>query len=413
MKNKILVIGGGASGMVAAITAAACGGDVTIYEKNERIGKKLLATGNGKCNLTNMDMSADMYHSENPSFVKNTLAKFGRDDTIGFFQSLGLVLKNKNGYIYPFSEQASSVLDVLRRGLDKNNVNIVCDCGVDAVIKNKTGFTVKCKDREEYFDKVILACGSSASLSKRERNIYGKNGLELTRQLGIKNTEIYPSLVQVVCREGYFVSVSGVRCDCSITLYENDNALCRERGELQLTDYGISGIPVFQMSGLIARGLKHGNDMRCVIDLLPDYEDEAYEEFMRNRILDFKGDTLENFMLGILNKKLNIMFIKQAGLKPTDRVEDSIIEKLIEILCTLRQWVVTCSDTMGFDKAQVCAGGVCLDELDSDFESLDNPGLFVVGELTDADGKCGGYNLQWAFSSGYLAGKAAAGACSE
>lgn len=395
--------------MIAAITAARYGGKVTIFEKNDRVGKKILATGNGKCNITNTTMSINMYHSNDLTRVGEALSVFNYDDTIRFFEECGLILKDKNGYIYPYSEQASSVLDVLRLQLEHYKIRVITECGVTEINSLDKGYEIIAGNSRYAFEKVIVACGSRAGLSKKELNAPGTTGIDLLKRLNIKSSRMFPALVQVVCKEDYFPSIAGVRADCVLTLYDEYNAVAREYGELQLTDRGISGIPVFQLSRTIANGMADNKTMRVVIDFLPEYNDEEYEMFMKSRILIYQGDTVEHFMLGLLNKKLNLLFIKLSGLKPSDLVEDENVEKLIALMCMLKQWVVTCSETLGYDRAQVCAGGILLNQLNSNLESIENPGLYVCGELLDVDGKCGGYNLQWAWTSGSIVGKAASG----
>lgn len=407
--SEIAVIGGGASGMMAAIVAARYGGKVTIFEKNDRVGKKILVTGNGKCNITNTNMGLNMYHSNNLNRVSSALNVFSYDDTIRFFGECGLILKDKGGYVYPYSEQASSVLDVLRLQLDNYKIEVVVEAGVTSVEPVLDRYEVNYNNTKRVFDKVIFACGSRAGLSKKELSARGEFGVDLLKKMGIKASRMYPALVQVACEEDFFAGIAGVRAECMLTLYDEDNAVAREIGELQITDKGISGIPVFQLSRTIATGIANKNTMRVVVDFLPEYNDEDYEIFMKNRILIYQGDTIEHFMLGLLNKKLNMLFIKLNGLKPTDLVEDENVEKIIALMCMIKQWVVTCKDTLGYDKAQVCAGGILLEQLNENFESLKNPGIYVCGELLDVDGKCGGYNLQWAWTSGYIAGKAASG----
>lgn len=407
--NDVAVIGGGASGMMAAITAARYGAKVTIFEKNDRVGKKLLVTGNGKCNITNMTMNLNMYHSDDLARVGEALSVFGHNDTIRFFEECGLVLKDKGGYIYPYSDQASCVLDILRLQLEHYKIEVMTSCGVTQITPDGNGYLIGYNDDKQHFDRVIVACGSMAGLGKKEIALPGKAGVDLLKPLNIRANRMAPALVQVACQEDFFTSIAGVRADCMMTLYEDDIAVAREFGELQLTDKGISGIPTFQLSRTISAGLAKGKTMRVVIDFLPEYNDEDYELFMKHRILIYQGDTVEHFMLGLLNKKLNMLLIKLNGLKPNDLVEDKNVEKLIALMCMVKQWVVTCRDTMGYDKAQVCSGGITLNQLNGQLESVNHKGLYVCGEVLDVDGKCGGYNLQWAWTSGYITGKAASG----
>ena len=407
MNKSVFVIGGGASGILAAIAAAKNGASVTILEKNDRVGKKILATGNGKCNLTNLDFNINKYHSTDNKQLQQYFEMFNEKSTISFFGECGLMLKNKSGYIYPGCEQASVVLDVLRHMLDVFGINEITSAGVTD-IKYKNGKYIIIADKQYICDKVIMACGSLAGITGKEKNINYKNGFDLSVNLGHSLKPVLPSLVQVECEEEFFPAISGVRADCNITLYNSDGALAREEGELQITNYGISGIPVFQLSGEISRRLYNKEKLYAVIDFMPELDEEAFSEFIRARINAFRKETVENYFLGMVNKKLCSLFIKLSGLKQDNIVDENVYDKLFEASLLMKQFIVTIKATKSIENAQVCTGGVKLNEVNAHLMSKYLNGLYFCGEMLDVDGKCGGYNLQWAWTSGFIAGTFAA-----
>ncbi len=390
--------------MMAAIAAAKNGANVFILEKNERVGKKILSTGNGKCNLTNLDFSLDKYHSTDNRLLGDYFDRFNEKSTIAFFGECGLMLKNKSGYIYPSCEQASVVLDVLRHMLDVLGIKEYTEAGVKEVKKIDDRFVIKTVDREYRADRLIIACGSPAGVSNKDKNMPGISGYDIAKSFGHKIIDVLPSLVQVECEENFFNSIAGIRADCCITLFDENKAIARENGELQLTNYGISGIPVFQLSGLISRELNSGKKLYAVLDFMEELDEEAFAEFIKGRIHSFRGETVENYFLGMVNKKLCSLIIKLGGLKPSDIVSDELAEPVFMASLMMKQFVVTIKSTKGIDSAQVCTGGVSLCEVDRKLMSLKEDGLYFCGEILDVDGKCGGYNLQWAWTSGYLAG---------
>lgn len=408
MKRTIGVVGGGAAGMTAAIAAAEQGAEVTLFEGNDRIGKKILSTGNGKCNLGNMDMSIEKYSTKNPELLQGYLEKFGTNETIEFFRSLGLLVKQKNGYLYPVSEQASSVLDVLRFKIGRTSeINVKIGCRVDRIERDKKRNCIRIWSGKETFsfDKMILACGGKAASGTGSDG----SGYKLAQMLGHGLIPVVPALVQLKCREDWLKSIAGVRADAEITLMKNGRKEAVERGELQLTDYGISGIPVFQLSREVGYILREQNEVEIRIDFLPDFVREGFgEKLMRARIPLEACNTVEEYFTGMLNKKLMTLFIRLAGMKPTESVSFVDVKKIVRVYELCRELKVHVYAENSFDNAQVCAGGVPLSEVTDKLESKVAPGVFFAGELLDVDGRCGGYNLQWAWCSGYLAGVYAA-----
>lgn len=405
-RKKVGIIGGGASGMAAAIAAARQGAEVTILERNDRIGKKILVTGNGKCNLGNYQLTLAEYYGENPAFIEKALQRFDTKDTIAFFNSMGLLIKERNGYLYPNCEQAAVVLDVLRYELQALGVTIITECKINSVAKDgKTGrIAVSDGVKQYHYDAVVLACGSKAAPKTGSDG----SGYKLAKQLGHHIVPTVPALVQLKCREDYFKAVAGVRADAVIKIYANRECVAKERGELQLTEYGISGIPVFQISRVANYILRDNSEVLAEIDFLPDMSAEAYKKFCQERKRAQKNRTVEEFFSGMLHKKIMALFLKMAGVKGNIPISEAPEEKLEQVFALCRCWKVHINGSNPYDNAQVCAGGVDTVELTEDMESRKMPGVFLAGELVDVDGKCGGYNLQWAWCSGILAGKAAA-----
>lgn len=419
IRKRIGIIGGGASGMAAAITAARWGADVTILERNDRLGKKILATGNGKCNLGNLELGVDAYYGNDADFISQTLERFNEQDTVAFFKKLGLMIKDRNGYLYPASEQAAAVLDVLRYELQALGVQVITECKVNHIKKDPHSGEILVSDgvKEYGFDAVILACGSKAAPKTGSDG----SGYKLAKQLGHALIPTVPALVQLKCREDYLKAVAGVRADAEIRVLAdprrkasegacyNKNYVAVERGELQLTEYGISGIPVFQLSRQVNYILREKDQVCVEIDFLPDLSKEEFGDLCREREKGLgRGRTVEEFFTGMLNKKIMLLFMKLAGLKGHISINEAEPAKLKQVYELCKNWRVMVTGSNSYDNAQVCAGGVDTTEVTANFESRLVPGVYIVGELLDVDGKCGGYNLHWAWASGVLAGKHAA-----
>lgn len=407
-KNKIAVIGAGASGMMAAVTAARQGAEVTLFEKNDRVGKKILATGNGKCNLSNMDCGPDKYYCADREKLQRMFACFSPWDTVSFFESMGMMVRNKNGYLYPYSEQASAVLDIFRMELDKWGVSVVLEAEVEHVSfrEEASVFELRDKNGKRYtFDKLIITGGSPASHKKETKSAY-----RLAEYFGHRIGKLMPGLVQLRSDETFCKALAGVRCIARADLLINENVAASEEGEVQFTEYGVSGIPVFQFSRLAAGALDRGEDVRVVLDFFPEQEKEAFSFFCKLRYEAHKERTLEEFLTGTLNKKINMVLIKRNGYKPGMKTEDIGYENVMQLLEQCKSFPIHISDMNPMENAQICAGGVDFGEIDERMESTLASGLFFAGEIVDVDGLCGGYNLQWAWTSGYIAGMNAAGA---
>lgn len=395
-KKKVCIVGGGAAGMIAAIMAARNHAAVTILEHNEKIGKKLLATGNGRCNLTNEKQEKMCYHSEHPELLWDILQNFPFEQTLDFFEKIGIYPVSKNGYFYPSSMQASSVQEVLEMEARFLKVKIKCKEHVKEIkvsdTKENPRFSVVTETWQYPADAVILACGSQAS----EIDGADGSGYTLAKQLGLKVINPLPALVPLKGKGNYFSKWAGTRIYGKIYLQSQNEIVQTEEGELQLTDYGISGIPVFQLSGLAAKLLQHQHSVTLMIDFLPDVTPKELEELLlkRKELCPYK--TTKELCIGLFPKKLIEVLVD----KNTDL--STLAEKI-------KKFSMEIVGTKPFSNAQVCQGGVSLEEISpKTMECKKIPGLYLAGELLDADGICGGYNLQWAWSSGACAGKEAA-----
>ena len=402
---KIGIIGGGASGLVAAITSAKNSANVTLIEKKDRVGKKILATGNGKCNFTNHSMNKSDFRSQNSAIFDDYISQFDKNAVISMFQDMGMLTKDRNGYLYPRSEQASTVLDLLRLQLKELNIPVLTEYYPISIQKKKKCFEIELNNHEKlYFDRIILACGSFAGEKKRD----DYNGYSYAKSLGHTIVPVVPALVQVRAKGHEFKSIAGVRCDANIALYINKEFITSEFGELQLTDYGISGIPVFQLSRYISYGIYDKQKVDVIIDFLPELEANEWKNFVADKWKNAsKKITAEEFFQGFLNKKLNLMFLKASGIKTETPLQQLKFSKIEEVISHMKCWKIEIEGTNPYENAQVCAGGVSMNEITLQMESKIVPGLYFAGELLDVDGRCGGYNLQWAWTSGYLAGNAA------
>lgn len=405
MKTRIAIVGGGASGMMAAITAAGQGAEVWIYEAKDRLGKKILATGNGKCNFTNLVQEDSCYRGNDASFSRNVREAFTVEQTLDFFKKIGIEAKVKNGYVYPNSEQAASVADALAMELRARRVKIVQE-QVYSVKEDNGTFLVKYGNGKNEFDKVILCCGSPAGM----KNPKEFSGYSIAERLGHSVTDLFPALVQLRCSDKWFKTVSGVRTEGIVTLYENGKEIAAEKGEILFAEYGLSGIPVFQISRFAGASLKRGSKVTCKVDLLPGYTKEEITTLLSERFKSLKNRTAEELLIGLHNHKLNYILLKEAGIDPVADSKQAYSEFDFSKLASLYKGL-TCrvTELNPFNNAQVCAGGVNTSEINNKtMESMLVKGLYFAGEIVDVDGTCGGYNLQWAWSSGYVAGISAA-----
>lgn len=395
---KIAIIGGGASGLIAAITAAKNGASVTVYERCDRIGRKILATGNGRCNYTNINADVKNYHGKNPQFVKSALSNFTANDTMEFFRNLGMLTKIEDkGKAFPYSLQASAVLDVLRFEIDNLKINVKTEFEVKSIKKKNNIFTIISYNNElETADCVIIATGGKASPSLGSNG----SGYALCESFGHNTTKLFPALVQIKTDTQYVKAMKGIKTD-AVVKFCTDKVIDKSFGEILFTDYGVSGPAIFNIS-------RHAGEFECgtlKIDLLPEMDFDQLREMLEKR--KSKNITLENYFVGMMNKKIGMTVTKYAGVLPYSRTSDTLTGKEINSLIeAIKGFTLKVTGTMSWNNAQVTAGGIDTEDINPEtLESRLCKGLYLTGEILDIDGDCGGYNLQWAWSSGYVAGK--------
>lgn len=409
-KNHVLIVGGGASGIIAGISAARLGAQVTIFERNQRIGKKVLATGNGRCNFTNVNTQIECYYGKNPAFAYGALKGFTVKDTIKFFQKLGIEHKVEDmGKVFPMSDQASSILDVLLYELNDLKINIVTDAFVKSVIpsSNRNRFLIRLEDGKEYWgNRVIIATGGKAMPSSGSDG----NGYSLVTSLGHSTTRIFPSLVQIMLEGSFFKRISGVKLTGTAEIVYKDKSIARDRGDILFADYGISGPPILQISREVGRLLIKGKEVYLKINIMDEISKEKLKELIKKRFHLNPNKSAEFSFVGLINKRLIPVILIEAVIKNVKMPVSSLsLEEIDRIANVLTDWRFKIRGTKSWSSAQVTAGGIKTHEINqATMESKLIEGLYFAGEIIDIDGKCGGYNLQWAWSSGFIAGENAA-----
>ena len=438
-KRTVAVIGGGAAGMMAAIEAARAGAIVTLIEKNPQLGKKLATTGNGRCNYTNLDMSdriGGKFRGFHPEFAALALDALPPEAVLDWFRAIGVEPRFRGSYVYPNSDQASAVVDALREELHRLSVKVHYNAEVKSIQrvdaeavasaakasmpgkaasasemreKRDAGyFMIQCTDAVVKADRVILAAGSKAAPKTGSNG----DGYFIARKLGHTIVPYVPALCGIRCAGDAFRALAGIRTEAALELVIDGHSIDREAGELQLVDYGISGIPVFQLSRYAAYALQEGKKAAVYINFLPGFTNEAEDprkcalRLYRQRQERLAGRKMESFFTGLLHQKLAQLLLRMAGVRPELPVAE-LSEKQLRSLASLSvRFKAECVEMNGFLQAQVVAGGVDTTEIDPcTMASRLVPGLYFAGEVLDIDGICGGYNLQWAWSSGHLAGQ--------
>lgn len=400
----VIIIGAGASGLMAAAAAASKGARVALLEHKDDIGKKILATGNGRCNFTNTDMSVNKFHGSK-ALIKNGLSQFNYADTIRFFKELGIPAYDNAGYIYPNSRQAASVVAAFRMELMRLHVDVKTGINITDIkpADDRTGYCIQTDKGSFKSKRLIIACGLTASPK------LGSDG-SLFRQieaLGHHIQKPLPALCGFSCDGLNFKKITGVRCDATVASVIDGQMTEQNTGELQLADYGISGIPVFQISSLMSRALDKGQMVEVIIDFLPAFSDDELNGYIKDRIITTTDNRSLNEMLnGLLNNKLLLELIHKSGVSPDKKGRLLTDDDCKSLTRSIKHTAVSVKKPRGAEFAQVCAGGIYTKEIDvRTLESKIHPGLYFCGELLDVDGICGGYNLQWAWTSGYIAGE--------
>ena len=399
--KTITVIGGGASGLIASIYAKASNTQVILLERNSDCGKKILATGNGRCNYWNEDQDLKHYNSNTTNLLEEIITTENKNEIMDFFNRIGIIPKIKNGYYYPYSNQAISIKNALITEAKRKGVKICNDTYIDEIKKENNRYIITYNKKTIISDSVIIATGSKAAPKTGSDG----NGYALVKKLSHSIIEPLPALVQLRGEEKYFKDWSGIRSDAKISLYSEDKFIKEETGEIQLTDYGISGICTFNLSRFVSCNLKENKKQYVFINFLPFLKENKLAFFEeRNNVV--RNRTLSEFLEGLLNNKLVKVLLNISNLDQNKKWDDLNYEEkelLVEILTNFKLKI---TGTNSFDQAQVCSGGVPLTEIKiKTMESIYNENLYIVGELLDVDGDCGGYNLSFAWISGMLAGK--------
>lgn len=399
------VVGGGAAGLAAAVFCARrLGGNaVLLVEKGPRVGKKLLSTGNGTCNITNIAASPDRYHGSDPAFTAPALAAFPPSAAVDFFRSIGVdCIVRQDGRVYPRCEQAGAVLDCLRLTLAEWGVTVRCDTPVTAVIPREAGFLLQMGEDTVIADHVLLATGGAAAPALGG----SAESYALPLALGHHKTPLFPAIVQVRTDTTFVRAMKGLRLDAAVTFLLDDVPVASHTGEVLFTDYGLSGPAVMQISRVAGDWeRRRRGTLTLSLNLLPEWSREQLRERLSARCA--LGRTGEDFLTGLLNKRIGQTVCRAAGIALTERVTARYVPRLCDIL---QAFSFTVTGTQGFGGAQVTAGGIATADVDPyTMESRRTPGLYLLGELLDVDGDCGGFNLQWAWSSAYVAAQAIAG----
>ena len=397
---EVAIIGGGAAGMMAALTAAEwTDSSVVLLERQSRLGRKLLATGNGRCNLSNLHCAPQHYHGRSPDFVRPALDAFGPEDTLAYFRRLGLLCRAEDsGRVYPLSDQANSVLDTLRLALEGFGVTVRTDCQVSAIAPQSSGFLLTTSAGTLFADKVIVTAGGAASPKLGGT----RDGYQLLRSLGHRCTKLYPSLVQLRTDTTYTRALKGVRAEAAVTLKNGQAVVTQQRGEVQFTDYGVSGPVIFELS---RAAVTEEGPLTLSLDLVESLSQSELVELLAEKQQLLPGLTLENLLTGVLHNRLGRTVLRYSGRKLTQSVSELSRRDLAHIARSCKAFQLEVTGNQGLEHAQVTAGGLRTDQFYPEtLESRCCPGLYAAGEVLDVDGDCGGFNLQWAWSSGRLAG---------
>ena len=396
--SRVIVIGGGASGLVAAIYAAQTN-DVVLLEKNSKCGKKLLITGNGKCNYWNEDFNVSHFNSSNLDLLKKIISADNKNKILRFFDEIGIVPRIKNGYYYPMSNQAISIQTALLKQAKLSKVVIKTESEVIDV-KYQDKYQVKTKDETYECEKLIIATGSMAAPNTGSTG----DGYRILSKFNHSLIKPTPALVQLISKGSFLKKWSGIRCDAKLSLYEDNCLIKQSLGEIQLTDYGISGVCTFQLSGLVSRGLSLQKKEVIEINFLP-WLKKDFINYMDMRNSKVKSRMISELLDSFFNYKLVNIILELSGIKQDELWENIPLEKKNKLKINLTCFKLQIVDTKGFEHSQTCTGGIPLSEINlNTMESKKSKNLFITGELLDADGQCGGYNLGFAFITGMLAG---------
>lgn len=402
--REIMIIGGGASGMMAAITAARRGSKVCIVERLNRVGKKILVTGNGRCNMSNTYLLPEHYHSDSQNNVADVIARFGYAETEKFFKELGILPLIEGTKVYPLSEQATTVLDVMRMEMERLGVEILVDTKIIALHKKGSSWQLETEEGEKLSaKKVIVATGGMTNTS------LGCDGLgyELLKKLGHTVVTPFPILVHVLSNSPYCKMMKGTKVKAIAHAYVEDKLARSEYGEVLFTEDGLSGPPIFQISRQVSKAAQDKQKAKIVLDLFPQMDEEALVSLLYERTYQHPERTVEELLIGMLHKRVIVPVLKASQITAIHRQVDALeYEEVSRIAHTLKAFTFEVQGTRGYKFAQVTAGGIRASEIDFlTMASLKAENLYITGEVMDIDGDCGGYNLQWAWATGFIAGE--------
>ncbi len=401
--EKVAIIGGGASGLIASIYAKTKTNQVMILERNATCGKKVLITGNGRCNYWNEDQNLKHYHSSHHILLSTTLSAKNQEEILTFFRQIGITPKIKNGYYYPFSNQAVSIQYALVLEAKIKGVEIHTDTLVEDIMTKDNQFIMTTNKEDIIADKIVIATGSKACSKTGSDG----QGYLLAERLGHSIIPVEPALVSLKGKYSYLKKWNGIRTDVVVTLYENGNAIKTEKGEIQLTDYGISGICIFNLSRYVAIGLKQLKKEYITINFLPFLTSkQECIDWLEKQNKQVKNRTVGELLEATLNYKLVAVLLKIAKISSNQKWQNCTIKQQMTLVDLLHSFHFDVQETNAFEKAQVCSGGIPLIEINPHtMESNIVKNLYFTGEILDVDGDCGGYNLSFAWITGMLAGK--------
>lgn len=403
--KDVIVIGGGASGLISAIYASKSGNKVTILEKNNNLGKKILITGNGKCNYWNKFINIQNYNTSSSDLLSKIIDNSNQKEMLSLFDKIGILPKIRDNYYYPYSGTSSSIQTALIKECEINNVEIITNCEVINIEKNKDIFKIKTKNKDYFAKKLIISTGSLACPKTGSTG----DGYKFAKSLGHKIITPLPALVQLTSTGSFLKEWHGIRTDVSVSLISENKKIKTESGEIQLTDYGVSGICVFNLSSIASRYLSEQKKINIEINFLEPFNihnKEEFIKFMNQRNNKVVKRTISDLLDGLLNYKLINLLLKLSHIKREDTWNNISIDKKEQLSNYLTKFTINITGTKSFDTAQTTTGGIPLSEINpKTMESLKCKNLFITGEILDVDGDCGGYNLAFAWITGMLAGR--------
>ena len=394
--KKLAIIGAGASGLCAAIEAKKANPDIqiTIFEKMQKSGKKILATGNGRCNFTNDDLSMKHFYGNN-NFLKKILSNNFSDIKV-FFKNLGVLSYEEDGRIYPRSQQASTIKDALLKAVESTNTTIKTECQINQIQKNKNGFMI---NGEQFYSVVLCGGGKAASVHGSDGSCY-----KIAESLGHNLTPLFPALCGLTISDKDLNLLKGVRAECEAKLYSGNILLGCESGEIQFTDKAISGIPIMNLSHLC----ENKNNLKINLDLCPEFDEKELYKHIKQGLNNLPDIEFETILNGVVNLKLGFAVMNRSGIKPQTKCRSLKDFQIKEAVNQLKHFEISIKSAKGFDNAQITKGGIKTDEVTPEtMMSKKTDGLFLCGEILDIHGDCGGYNLHLAFTTGRIAGNCA------